>query len=180
MKGGEMEPTKSKDTWDKIASMSALLASVLVPLVIALVGNAYTNALKQSENRVKYTELAISLLKDKPSPETQDVRAWAIDVINQYSGVTMSAKAKSQLLGSGLPRSDLSYSDFRESDLKGSNFAGVRFSDSNFIKSLFSNARFDGSIFDGASFRGTRFGHADLRGADLSQVVIDGQTKLPQ
>ena len=76
-----MEPAKSKDTWDKMSAMSALLASVLVPLVLALVGNAYTYALKQSENRVKYTELAISILKDKPTAETQDVRSWAIDVI---------------------------------------------------------------------------------------------------
>jgi hypothetical protein len=121
-KGDQMEPTKSKDAWDKMSALSALLASVLVPVVIAIVGNSYTNTLKQSENRVKYTELAISILKDKPTPETQDVRAWAIDVINLYSGVSMSPQVKSQLLASRLVRSDFASSDFSESDFQGSNF----------------------------------------------------------
>ena len=110
-----METPKSKDMWDKMSALSALLASVLVPVVLAVVGNAYTNALKQAENRVRYTELAISILKDEPTSETQDVRAWAIDVINQYSGVPMNAQVKSQLLGSRLVRSDFVSSDFTES-----------------------------------------------------------------
>lgn len=165
-----MEPTKSKDTWDKISAMSALLASVLVPLVIALVGNAYTTALKQSENRVKYTELAISILKDKPAPETQEVRSWAIDVINQYSGVAMSAQVKTQLLGRSLRQSDLAGSDFQASDLK----------DSNFRMARLSGADFSLSLLEGASFRDAQFGRADLRGADLSKVLIDSKTRLPR
>jgi hypothetical protein len=155
-----MEPPKNKDIWDKIPAVSALLASVLVPIVLAVIGNAYTNAVKQSENKVKYTELAISILKDKPSQETQDVRAWAIDVINQYSGVPMSAKAKNQLLGNQLARGY---------------FAG-----SNFSQSDFSQLDFRESVFDGASFRNAAFGRADLRGADLSHTIIDEYTKLPK
>jgi len=93
-----MEQQKKKDIWDKLPTLSALFASVLVPVAIAFVGNAYTKALKEAENRVKYTELAISILKDKPTPETKEVRAWGVDVINQYSGVPMSAELKSQII----------------------------------------------------------------------------------
>lgn len=175
-----LEQKKKKDVWDKLTTMSALFASVLVPVVLAFVGNAYTNALKQAENRVKYTELAISILKDKPSPETQDVRAWAVDVINQYSGVPMSAKVKSQLLGSRLARSNLTASDFTESDFMKSRFARSRFTGSDFKSSLFDGVNFDGSLFDGSSFQGAKFGRADFRGADLSQVTIDNSTKLPK
>jgi hypothetical protein len=155
-----MEPPKNKDIWDKIPALSALLASVLVPIVLAVIGNAYTNALKQSENKVKYTELAISILRDKPTQETQDVRAWAIDVINQYSGVPMSAKAKNQLLGNQLAR--------------------AYFPGSNFSQSNFSQSNFQESLFDGASFKNAAFGRADLRGADLSHAIIDEYTKLPK
>jgi hypothetical protein len=175
-----MEPLKNKDVWDKISALSVLLASVLVPVLLAVVGNAYTNALKQSENRVKYTELAISILKDKPAPETQDVRAWAIDVINQYSGVSMSAQVKSQLLGSRLVRSDFTASDFLQSNFKGSNFTQSIFSESGFLESLFTGALFDRSTFGGASFRDAKFDRADLRGADLSHAMIDEHTKLPK
>jgi len=165
-----MEKSKIKDIWDKLTTLSVLFASVLVPVVLAFVGHAYTNALKQAENRVKYTELAISILKEKPTDETKDVRAWAVDVINQYSGVPMSAQVKNQLIGSRLARSDLTASDFTESDFKMSNFR----------RSRFTGARFDESLFDGASFRDTLFGGADFRGADLSQVKIDEHTRLPR
>jgi hypothetical protein len=97
-----MEAPKRKDIWDKITALSALIASVFVPIVLAVVGQAYTSAMKQSENRVKYTELAISILKDKPIPETQDIRGWAINVVNQYSGVPMTSEVKEQLLRSPL------------------------------------------------------------------------------
>jgi Pentapeptide repeats (8 copies) len=128
--------------------------------VLALVGHGYTSAMKESENRVKYTELAISILKDKPTSETKDVRAWAIDVVNQYSGVSMSAQVKEQLLRSRLIASDMGYSDFTASKLAGS--------------------KFDGALLDGASFRGASFHRADLRGADLSDAIIDQTTRLPK
>lgn len=160
-----MEAQKKKDVWDKLTALSALIASVLVPIVLAVVGQAYTSTLKESENRVKYTELAISMLKDKPTPETQDVRAWAIDVVNQYSGVPMSAQVREQLLRSRLVRSDMSYSDFTESRLTGSKFDA---------------ALFDNASFRQASFRNASFGGADLRGADLSEVIVDQTTKLPK
>ena len=153
-----MEAQKKKDIWDKITALSVLIASVLVPIVLAIVGQAYTSAMKQSENRVKYTELAISILKDKPIPETQDVRAWAIDVVNQYSGVPMSSQVREQLLRSRLVGSDLSNSDFTSSKLTWSNF--------------------DFADFDGSSFRRARFGRADFRGADLSEVTVDQSTRL--
>jgi len=149
-----MEAQKKKDIWDKLTALSALIASVLVPIVLAVVGQAYTSAMKQSENRVKYTELAISILKDKPIPETQDVRAWAIDVVNQYSGVPMSSEVREQLLRSRL------VADFTASKLTGS--------------------KFDFTDFDGSSFRGARFGHSDFRGADLGEVTVDQNTKLPK
>jgi len=57
-----MTTCEKKDVWDKLGALSALIASVLVPVVIVVVGNLYTSAMKQSENRVKYTELAIAIL----------------------------------------------------------------------------------------------------------------------
>lgn len=164
-----MAEEKQKDIWDKSSVLAALLASVLVPIVIALVGHAYTSALKEAENRVKYTELAISILKEKPAKDNNDVRAWAVDVINKYSGVPMDANVRKQLLGSRLIQSDFTNSDFLESDFKGSNFLRSRFSGSNFDQSLFRDASFREAVFTGA----------DFRGADLSQARINDKTQLP-
>lgn len=174
-----MAQPPTKDIWDKVSTISVLLASVLVPLVVALVGNAYTSALKQSENRLKYTELAIGILREKPSMDTQDIRSWAVDIINQYSGVPMSPRARQQLLRSQLSQTDLSNSNFDQSRISGSTFKQVDFTRSDFIESLFTGSRFDGSVFNNSSFRNARFGRVDLRGADLSEAIIDDKTKLP-
>ena len=139
------------------------------PLVIALVGNWYTAAIKEAENRVKYTELAISILKDSPEEDKNEVREWAVDVINQYSGVPMSDDVKKQMIGTRLVASIFSDSDFTDSDFQGSNFNGANFSDS-----VFDNAYFRDAIFGSARMSG-----ADFRGADLSEAIIDGSTVLP-
>jgi len=164
-----MSEEKKKDLWDKLTALSALFASVQVPIVIAVVGHSYTNALKEAENRVEYTELAISILKNNPEQNTNYVRAWAVDVINQYSGVPMDAKARQQLIFSRLIQSNFANSNFIESDFKGANFMRSRFNNSNFDQSLFRNASFREAIFTGA----------DLRGADLSKSIVDDKTLFP-
>ncbi|WOO41662.1 pentapeptide repeat-containing protein [Rubellicoccus peritrichatus] len=100
------------------------------------------------------------MLKEEPTDEKKHIREWAIEVVNRYSGVSMSKETKDQLLGSRLVRQDLSSSDFRESNLQLSNFQG---------------ALFDGSSFKDASMRGV-----DLRGVDLGDALTDEKTKLPE
>jgi uncharacterized protein YjbI with pentapeptide repeats len=165
-----MTETKKKDIWDKMVSLSTLLASVLVPVVLAIVGNAYTNAMKQSENRVKYTELAMNILKEKPSPDTEALRGWAIEVVNQYSGVQMSDRAKVEL-----SRTRLAYSNMEGSDFRASSFNRSIFDLGSFV-----DASFDNALFRGANFRHAEFGGADLSGANLSGAKIDADTKLPK
>lgn len=166
----EITENKKRDVWDKLSSLSGFIASVLVPIVIALVGHSYTSAIKEAENRVRYTELAISILKEDPEKDRNDVREWAVDVINQYSGVPMSANVRQQLIGTRLIQSDFRNSNFLESNFRGSNF----------LRSSFSYANFNQSLFVDASFREARFPGADLRGADLSGAIVDDSTKLPR
>lgn len=147
---------RSKDIWDKLPPLSALIASVLVPIALAVIGNSYATAMKEAENRVKYTELAIGILKEKPSPDTQGVREWAINVASQYSGVAMDSSARQQLLASRLAVA----SDFASSNL--------------------SRSRFDNAMLDESSFRDASMRNSDLRGADLSGSLIDEKTKLPK
>ncbi len=73
-----MAETRQKDVWDKLLAIAGVAASILVPLVIAFVGNEHSNAIKESENRVKYTELAISILNGPPSNTNQGVRGWDV------------------------------------------------------------------------------------------------------
>jgi hypothetical protein len=60
-------------------------------------------------------------------------------------------------------------SNFSMSDFARSNFRGGDFAQSNFENSLFDKANFDRATFRGATFKG----------ADLSNIIIDKETKLP-
>lgn len=155
-----MAEEQKKDGWDKVGVLSGLIASILIPLVVAIVGNSYSTAIKESENRIKYIELAISILKDKPSPETHQIRSWAVQVVDRYSDVPLPAQAREQLL-----KRRLTGNGFEEMDLSNSSFDGSLLTRSSFRRSV---------------LRGASFDEADLRGADLSRAVIDQTTKLPK
>jgi hypothetical protein len=166
----ERSTTKEKDIWDKMSAASALVASLLVPVVLAIVGNWYTSAIKQSEVRLKYTELAMTILKDKPSPDTEAVRRWAIEVIDQYSGVPMSAQAQKELVAGNLSTILFDNLDFSRSTFKRTNFD----------QSAFTGSSFKGVVFESSDCRNSKFADADFRGADLSTARTDDTTKLPK
>jgi hypothetical protein len=106
-----------KDIWDKMHASATLIASVFVPLAVAFVGSSYTNAMKEAENKLRYVELAIGVLRAEPSRETDALRGWAVEVLSSQSVVPLSDGAKAQLKASPLtfkflspysPRADLS------------------------------------------------------------------------
>ena len=51
----ETDGSKPKDLWDKLLMLSGFIASVLVPIVVVVVANTYTNAMKESEIRFRYS-----------------------------------------------------------------------------------------------------------------------------
>jgi uncharacterized protein YjbI with pentapeptide repeats len=175
-----MSDTSKKNIWDKLSSAASILGALLIPVVVAIVGSVLASAMKEDENRVKYTELAISILKEEPSDENRALRNWGIDVIDKYSGVPMSPEARKELQNRSL----------RASNFEGSDFSMSRFSKSNFGKAFldealmnlvwFKNANLVASRFDGSDFRNTTFETADLRGATFKGPIVDETTTLPE
>ena len=84
--------------FEKTRIVSNLAATILIPLAIALVGNWYTSAIKQKELSAKYVELAIKILNKEPSEGSEEIRQWAIKIINTYSEVKIPEQLKIQLL----------------------------------------------------------------------------------
>jgi hypothetical protein len=89
----------SKDWWDK----TKIIASVCTPIVIIVSGVVINSALKKSEIRVKYVEVAVSILKDKPRDDTKALRNWAIDVLESNSITPLSRDAIEELRMYPLP-----------------------------------------------------------------------------
>ena len=94
--------------WQKVRITSVLIASVLIPIIIAFIGNSYTKAIKDNEIGVRYVELAVKILAEKPGSnsegtevssdlENKAVRKWAAEVIDHYSEVKLSPDAMNEL-----------------------------------------------------------------------------------
>lgn len=91
------------DGWDKFKILSA----VLVPAAIALVGHWYTSAISEREIQAKYVELGVSILQASPSKETANLRTWATEVLNRYSGVPINEATRKDLIENvPIPSSD--------------------------------------------------------------------------
>ncbi len=90
-------------SWKKAQTMSAIIASVLIPLMIAFLGHIVNQSIKDNELSLSYIQLAVGILKVEPKPGTENLRAWAIDVVNNYSSVKLPTDAKKELKEHSLP-----------------------------------------------------------------------------
>lgn len=86
------------DPWEKLKALSGAIAAVVLPVVLLVVGNNFSAATKERELQGKFVELASQVLREAPREETKNLRQWATDVINRYSGVPMSAAAQKDLV----------------------------------------------------------------------------------
>lgn len=92
------EQQSGLNIWEKLPVLSGLLAAVIIPLALALIGNWYSTAVKEKDTQIRYVELAIRILSQEPSKQTENIRNWAVQVINFYSDVKIGDETKEELL----------------------------------------------------------------------------------
>lgn len=97
-----MGTAPEKSTWEVRKDMALTFAAIATPLIVASIGAWYSIVIKESDNRVRYVELAISQLSGKPAPETAALRNWAIDLLDSQSPVKLSPEARAQLRSQAL------------------------------------------------------------------------------
>ena len=92
---------ESKDFWDKLKAAGVAL---LVPIV-GVVGHQVNVAIKERDAQIKTLELAMGVLAQDPGPqqETRELRKWAMDVIDAYSGVPLPEPARQELYSYATP-----------------------------------------------------------------------------
>lgn len=82
--------------------LSLIVSAIAIPIVVAKIGGDVNSALKESENRIRYVELAINQLRSPPSPETAALRDWAVELLDAQSPVKLSEEVKAQLKSKAL------------------------------------------------------------------------------
>lgn len=88
--------------WLKFQTLCVVIASLAVPVVIAMIGNTYTDAQKSSEVSVRYVELATSILKTPPTESNKALRTWAVEVLDATSPVKLTSQVKLELSKDGI------------------------------------------------------------------------------
>ena len=102
---GEGDLSAKKDFWDIVRIVAGAAGVVAIPVVLGIVGFEVNLSLKERDVRLRTVELAVGILQENPqaSPETPVLREWAMDVIDNYSGVPLPKDARSELLSKPLP-----------------------------------------------------------------------------
>lgn len=83
--------------WKKLQTISSLLTSLLIPIVIAFVGSSVNSTIKSNELGLRYVELAVEILKEEPKSETENLRKWAVEIVNNYASVKLKKAAQKEL-----------------------------------------------------------------------------------
>lgn len=95
-----------RDGWSKFRDFATGGSLLLIPLVVAGIGYMIDLSTKDRDVRIKTVQIAISVLKEEPDvKDAHDsvLRSWAMDVIDQYSGVPLPPGARKELQIKGLP-----------------------------------------------------------------------------
>lgn len=87
-----------KEPLHKIAqSWATTISLILIPFVLAYMGNSYQEEMSRQKLNSEYITLAISILKEQPTPDTKELRAWAIDIIDHYSEIKLTPELRDSL-----------------------------------------------------------------------------------
>lgn len=94
--------SKHNNLLKNLETVAKIVASILIPLTIAWMGNQVAKSSNQRETEAKLVELATVILTKEAAPnQTQEqkmLRKWAVDVINLYSGVAMAPETQDALV----------------------------------------------------------------------------------
>jgi peptidoglycan LD-endopeptidase CwlK len=87
--------TLRSESFKNIAiAMSSVVAAICVPVI----GYWVSSAVKERETQGKFVELAVAILREDPTQQTENLRTWATTVINNYSGTPLNAETIKDLI----------------------------------------------------------------------------------
>ena len=84
--------------WEIWKAVSTTVGIILIPILVAVIANIYAKASKESELKNKYVEMALEILKNPDSANDENLKEWAVDLINANSQLPLSPEAKKELI----------------------------------------------------------------------------------
>jgi len=74
-----------------------ILAQVAIPVVIVVIGAQINHSVATMDVRLKYVELAVTMLTGEEDEVDQELRAWAVDVLQAYTPIPLSPETAQRL-----------------------------------------------------------------------------------
>lgn len=93
--------TNELNIWKKIEIVAFALAALATPIIVAFVGHWYSQSMKEREVQCKFVELSVEILRTNPTEETKNLRDWATQILDKYSGVPITPKTREELVKLG-------------------------------------------------------------------------------
>lgn len=90
------EPESTKPDWERAARIASLVA---IPVVLAIIGAVIQATLSRSTVSRDYVQLAVSVLTADKGKTPPELRAWAVDLLNENSPVKFSKEVADRLKG---------------------------------------------------------------------------------
>jgi len=94
---------------DRAEKLAAIFSLVAVPFVVGAGQWWIQDRIADAGIRQQYVQLAIGIIRDPPRtsasderPPPQDLRAWAVSIVDQYAPVPLTKDAKEALIQQGL------------------------------------------------------------------------------
>ncbi|WP_295977637.1 DUF4019 domain-containing protein [uncultured Variovorax sp.] len=98
----------AKSLLDRLEQASKVVGAIAVPLVVALFGWLIQRQLATQNLSRDYVQLAVSILKEPKKEDDQQLRQWAVDLLNAHSPVKLGESVSTKLQSGeiSLPRAD--------------------------------------------------------------------------
>lgn len=90
------KPASTRPDWERTARIASLVA---IPVVIAIIGGLIQETLSRSTVSRDYVQLAVSVLTADKNKTPQELRSWAVDLLNENSPVKFSKEVADRLKG---------------------------------------------------------------------------------
>ncbi len=87
-------------SWDKTKIIIAGIGTILVPVTLGVIAQGFSSAIKKREIEGRFVGIAVDILRNNPSKKNRNLRDWAARIVDEYSGVKLLEKAKTDLIES--------------------------------------------------------------------------------
>lgn len=94
----------------KFKNIALGIAGVISSILIPIVGYLFTQNQNNKEIEKSYIELGVKILSQDPKPGTENIRTWAVGLINKHSDIKLEGDAKKDVINNIPIYSDASIS----------------------------------------------------------------------